>query len=121
MIVASPLILMLLDTQPTPRTAEIAALNEFRIASGSINGADGTFSFTQRYSDGTDTVWTGRLMRLENVEDPSTDDPVSSQPEKWRVPSQTKVWQTSSFARFVVAQHSFDGYSELTSPKRRCE
>ena len=59
--------------QPTPRTAEIAALNEFRIESGMVNGKEGTFSFTQRYSDGSDTLWKGRLMCLENVEDPGND------------------------------------------------
>jgi hypothetical protein len=82
---------VLLCTQPTPRTAEIAALNEFRIESGSINGADGTFSFTQRYSDGNDTIWNGRLMRLENVEDLSNDDAVSSHPRKRRLPSHAKA------------------------------
>ena len=110
-----------LHPQPTPRTAEIAALNEFRIESGSINGADGTFSFTQRYSDGTDTVWKGQLMRLENVEDPSTDDAVSSQPERWGVPSQTRALANILLYAFVVAHHSFDGYNELTFPKCRCE
>ena len=59
--------------QPTPRTAEIAALNEFSIEAGNIDGDQGVFTFTQRYSDGHDTIWRGRLMRLENVEDLGND------------------------------------------------
>ena len=59
--------------QATPRTAEIAALNEFGIESGSIDGAQGTVNFTQRYTDGSATFWEGRLMRLDNVVDPSND------------------------------------------------
>lgn len=101
--------LAVLCTQPTPRTAAIAALNEFSIESGSVDGAQGTVSFAQRYSDGSVTVWEGRLMRLDNVVDPSSDT-VSLRSGHWVAVLGKGCWALS---RATV----FDGYSELTLPR----
>ena len=50
----------------TPRTAEHNALNQFTIEGGRID-RDGRFRFAQHYDDGSQTTWSGALVRLENV------------------------------------------------------